>query len=384
MRVGVIGAGHAGVEAAAAAAAFGAQVTLFSAEPVLPYFRPRLVALAFGQVDEVAIRMHPAEWYKDKGITLRLDSRVTSFNAQKLSIVSCDEEQAFDGIVLATGANPIVPGFAAGAPGHVLPLWTAANAGKIGGRLGKGCTVAIIGGGAIGIESALRAAAAGYGAVIVEKAGGLMSCRLAPAASEILLRRLAVEGINIRTGTAVLKTEALADGRLRIGLDHGEPVEALLAILCVGARGDIGLAQRAGLKTSAGIVCDRILQSSERRVFVCGDIADVAGAMSGTAGEASAQGKTAGANMCAAILDGAREMLKYARRVQTVSIKVGDFEMHVAGQPAGDDCNVSVLDGGDSLTCRLLIEKLGRIVGVQMIGTNRDLRKYVEMIDAEG
>ena len=43
--VAVIGAGHAGVEAARVIAASAVDVDLYSAESDLPYFRPRLVAL---------------------------------------------------------------------------------------------------------------------------------------------------------------------------------------------------------------------------------------------------------------------------------------------------------------------------------------------------
>ncbi len=51
MRVGIIGAGFAGVEAAQAIAREGVEVTLFSAEKVLPYSRHRLPEFAFGQED---------------------------------------------------------------------------------------------------------------------------------------------------------------------------------------------------------------------------------------------------------------------------------------------------------------------------------------------
>ena len=53
--IAVVGAGHAGVEAAFALAKGGAKVTLFSDEPCLPYFRPRLIAVAFGQAEPDAI-----------------------------------------------------------------------------------------------------------------------------------------------------------------------------------------------------------------------------------------------------------------------------------------------------------------------------------------
>ena len=57
MKIAVIGAGHAGVEAAASARQAGAEVVLFSNESVLPYFRPRLPGVAFGQLEPGAIAM---------------------------------------------------------------------------------------------------------------------------------------------------------------------------------------------------------------------------------------------------------------------------------------------------------------------------------------
>lgn len=392
MRVGVIGAGHAGVEAAAAAAAVGASVTLFSAEPVLPYFRPRLVAVAFGQVTSEAIRMHPAQWYLDRGTTLRLDSRVAAFNAKKLSVIAGGEEQVFDGIVLATGMGPILPGFASGDVDRVLPLWTIDHADRIRARLRPGAQVVVVGGGAIGIEAALMAVSAGMRAVIIEKADGLMAGRLAPAASRALLGRLSEKGIRVLADTAVMQTETLGDGRVLIKTDHGESVKAALAILCIGARSDVGLAQRAGLATGAGVIVDSRFQTSMPSVFACGDITNVAGSMTRTAGEAVAQGRIAGANLCAVLSGKAREMREYARSTDTISLKVEDFELHIAGRPASPpgssgagrpaspDCEVRMLEGSDAGTCRLLIMKDGKTMGVQMVGTNRDFRKYVEAI----
>lgn len=380
MRIGVIGAGHAGVEAAATAAASGAQVTLFSAEAVLPYFRPRLIALAFGQVAGEAIRLHPAQWYLDKGIALRLDSRVTAFDAGRCSITSGTEEHFFDGIVLATGAGPMLPCFVSGASDHVMPLWTAENADRIRSRIKPGGTIGIVGGGAIGVEASLRAASVGIKAVIIERADGLIAGRLMPAAADALMKRLVEKGIRILLKTAVLQTAALPGGRALLTSDHGEAVEADLVILCVGSRNDCGMAQRAGLKTSAGVIVDRRLQTSSPHVFACGDIAEVAGAVSSTAAEAVVQGRIAGANLCAVLSGGAVEMLNHNHISQSVSIKLGDLEMHFAGRPQGSGLEVKVLEGSNERVCRLLVMKDGRPVGVQMVGTNLDFRKFADSV----
>lgn len=381
MRIGVVGAGHAGVEAAAAAAAAGASVTLFSGESVLPYFRPRLVALAFGQVGGDAIRLHPESWYHDKGITLRLDARVTAFDAGRRSVTSRGQEQVFDGIVVATGAGPVIPGFASGAPNAAMPLWTAEHADRIRSTLKPGSSVAIIGGGAIGIEAALRAASAGFGATIIDRADGLIAGRLMPAASSALLSRLVAKGIRILVGTSIELMESLPGGHVKVTLDHGESIEASLGILCIGSRVDVDLARRAGLTTKRGIVVDGGLRTSSPHVFACGDIAEFEGAQSNTAGAALAQGRIAGANVCASLAAQAAEMLRYSAQVDVLSLKMNDVEVHLAGRPAGPDLQVQALeDSGDS-SCRLLVMRGGKTLGVQMVGTSKDFRKYVESIE---
>src|ERR1035437_1577796 len=84
MRIGVIGAGHAGIEAAQAASEAGAdQVVLFSDERELPYYRPRLVMVAFGQDQVQKILIHPAEWYTERRIEVRLGRVVAGYSAKR-------------------------------------------------------------------------------------------------------------------------------------------------------------------------------------------------------------------------------------------------------------------------------------------------------------
>ena len=77
MHIGIIGAGHAGMMAARRASELGACVTLYSDENVLPYFRPRVEAFAFGLTREEKLYMRPHPWYSDNGIELarRLNAR---------------------------------------------------------------------------------------------------------------------------------------------------------------------------------------------------------------------------------------------------------------------------------------------------------------------
>ena len=150
--IAIIGAGHAGVEAAFALAKGGAKVTLLSDEPCLPYFRPRLIAVAFGQADPDAIAIKPQKAYDEAGIDLRHES-ATDVDPDARTV----NGRAYDGLIVATGSRPFVPPFA-GCRERALPLWTMADALAIRERFETARSVAIVGAGVLGIEAACRAA----------------------------------------------------------------------------------------------------------------------------------------------------------------------------------------------------------------------------------
>ena len=92
MRIGVIGAGHAGVEAAWRASQLGAEVVLFSGEsvpPVLPAQGggPGLRAGGAGQHLPEA-----GAWYREHGIDLRLNSEVTHLDGRSRIVTVADEK----------------------------------------------------------------------------------------------------------------------------------------------------------------------------------------------------------------------------------------------------------------------------------------------------
>jgi len=380
MRIGVIGAGHAGVEAAGAAAASGAQVTLFSAEPVMPYFRPRLVALAFGQVELDAIRIHPEQWYRDRGITLSLNSPVTSYDAASGVVTSKGQAHSFDGVIISTGAMPVIPSFAAAVRNNLLPLWSQANAIQLRTMAGAGKSIVVVGGGAIGIEAALRASDVGMRVVMVESRNGLMAGRLAPAVAKALSERLLEKRIRILTARSVKHASDVAGGRVLLVTGTDDGIEADIVLLCIGSIRDLSVARQAGLGVDTGILVDDRLQTDLPNVFACGDVVQVGGRISNSAREAVAQGRIAGANICAALSHRNKDMLEYVRPTDLVSLKHHDCELHVAGLAANEGCEIELLAGSDDRTCRAIITRNGNVAGVQMMGTGLDFQKYAAMI----
>jgi NADPH-dependent 2,4-dienoyl-CoA reductase/sulfur reductase-like enzyme len=88
MRIGIIGAGHASVEAARQLSDSDAETVLYSDESILPYFRPRVVLLAFDRVSLDEIQMRPERWYDDRGIDLRLKCPVTRIDPERKTVTA--------------------------------------------------------------------------------------------------------------------------------------------------------------------------------------------------------------------------------------------------------------------------------------------------------
>lgn len=367
MNIAIIGAGHAGVEAAKTAAEAGAAVTLFGAEAVPPYFRPRLVALAFGQVEVSGMLQHPDAWYAQRQITLRLNTPVTRLDPGRMEVTAAGATERFDGIVLAGGALPIALPFAESAPARILPLWNSQQAAAIRTQIRPGARLIVIGGGILGLEAALRAVHAGMQVHIVERMPQLMPAQFGPRASRVLLKRLQAQDIAVTTGATVTGAETTA-GAVRLRLDTGATLEAELVLLSIGARPDLALAQAAGLTTARGLVVNANLRTAGGgAVFGAGDAVQFEGITRCSVREAAAQGRLAGANAVAAAQG--RPLQSYQPQTLPLTFKHGEFEIYAVGKPGGPGTEEVCLDGTTDLVLRSLVKLGGATVGVQMIGT---------------
>jgi NAD(P)H-nitrite reductase large subunit len=376
-RIGIVGAGHAGIEAAAAVRQAGVDVTVFSNENVPPYFRPRLPAVAMGQTEPDAIAMHPPAWYAERGIELRLDAAVTSVAPQGCRLTAAGAEIAFDALLLCCGALPIrprFPGEPAGLP--VFTLWSLADALAVRPRARPGAHLAVIGGGMLGIECALRGRERQMSVTLIEKAPRLLPCLFGDGASTVLNRLLADRAVDTRLGAAVETLRAADGGRVRIGTDDGRCVDADFVLVCIGAGANSALARQAGLRVERGVVSDANLQAAAK-LFSAGDVCQVGERVPrGTAREALAQGRLAAQNSLAALAG--RPLQPFAFTVSAVSLRCAGVEVHAAGRAGGAGVFEQRLDDGSRPGVCQILSRLGpAIVGVQMVGTREGFDELV-------
>ena len=377
MHIGIIGAGHAGVEAARVAREAGAEVTLFSAEKVLPYYRPRLVAVAFGYAEQSAILLRPADWYAAQGIKLRLNAPVEALNLTTRTVEAGGVAQTFDGLVLATGAQPVLLPFARDGGPAVWPLWNAEHAQQIRARVRAGGRIVVVGGGILGIEAALRALDAGMGVTIVELMDRLMPAQFGARASAVLLRRLQDRRVRVILGHGV-KTVSADPATIRLTLDDGHTLDAELCLVSIGSRPDTSLATLAGLETERGITTDHYLQTRMAGCFAAGDAIQIEGLTRCSMKEATTQGKVAAANLVA-FLQG-RSLQFYQAETSPLSFRAKDFEIYSIGHPGGVGYENHLLEGSTESVIRTLVMKDGVALGVQMIGSREGFDEYAAAV----
>ncbi len=381
MRIVIVGAGPAGLEAARAAREAGAEtVTLLSAEPILPYYRPRLVALAFGQLEPPAMFMHDADWYTNNRLDLRLNSPVSALDVAGATVQAGGTALPYDALIVACGARPVVPPSRSDSR-FVLPLWDHAHAMAVHARLRSGGRLVVIGGGILGLETALRARDAGMQVLIVERMPTLMPAQFGRRASDVLRRRLQAKEIEVRLGRTLvaMHPNAAADGAMA-ELDDGTTVPCDFALLAIGARPAATLGEQAGLRAERGLWVDGNLQTSAPRVFAAGDVVQFAGVTRCSVREALAQGRIAGGNAVAALCG--KPLLEYQPQTAPLTFKSGDFELYAVGHPGDDGTNEVCLDGSCESVLRALIVKDGVTLGVQMIGTREGFDGYAKTVQA--
>ena len=234
-QVMVVGGGPGGMEAATITAQRGHRVTLYEREDRLG-----------GRFCEAAQVPHKEEFadiiryqqiqMERAGVDVRLGTTV------RPELVAAE---APDVVVVATGAQPIVPPF----PGLEETCWMTAYD-LLDGRAEVSTSSAfIVGAGTTGLETAEYLAQKGVSCIVVKRKPEV-GAKLDPLAQAVLLKRLEKLGVEVRTGAEVVRFETDTEGRTIVvarPYPHQEaaaemrfPAETV--IIALGLRADRALA----------------------------------------------------------------------------------------------------------------------------------------------
>lgn len=306
MRHVIIGAGPAGLIAAETLrkADPGGSVALIGDEYPAPYSRMAIPYYLAGDIPEegMLLRKEPNH-YNDLGIEL-VNARVTGVDTGKREVrLDGGRTLPYDRLLIASGSEPTappVPGL--DLPG-VHPCWTVEDARAILQRADKGSDVVLIGAGFIGsiILNALHAR--GVTLTVIETEDRMVPRMMNETAGGMLKAWCERKGVRVLTSTKVTQVEQGAGGKLRLGTEGGQSLDADVVITATGVRPRVDFLEGSGIEMDQGVLVDDHLQTSVPGVYAAGDVAQgldfTAGGRSVHAIQPTAadHGRVAGLNM---------------------------------------------------------------------------------------
>jgi rubredoxin-NAD+ reductase len=182
----------------------------------------------------------------------------------------------FGQLVLAVGAQPITPPLQGDAVAQVCTVNSLEDYRRFRQRIADKRSIAIIGPGLIGCEFANDLINAGYEVHVIGPDPWPLGRLLPARAGAAVQQALQAIGVQWHLQHAVQQVNAAGD-KINVVLDNRQQLTVDVVLSAIGLRANNALAQAAGLRVNRGIVVDRLLKTSNARVYALGDCAEVEG-----------------------------------------------------------------------------------------------------------
>ncbi|MFC3225709.1 NAD(P)/FAD-dependent oxidoreductase [Marinibaculum pumilum] len=274
----IVGAGQAGLQTAASLRQFGyeGRIRLVGEEKGLPYQRPPLSkAFLKADSDPESLALRNRDFFEKQKIELLDGERVASIDRQAGAVeLASGGRLDYDRLVLATGARNRALPVPGGDHPDLLELRSLDHALAVRDRLGSAGSIAIVGGGYIGLEIAATARGRGLDVTVVEAMDRLMPRTASPALSAHVEGVHRGHGVGLRLGEGVARIATDGEGRIAgVETAAGGLIAAELVLVGIGILPNDALAAAAGLETDNGIVVDSCLRTADPSIFALGDCA---------------------------------------------------------------------------------------------------------------
>src|SRR5580700_8783709 len=249
-------------------------IAVIGDEPRLAYNRVLLSSVLAGETASHEIELRPADWWRDRGVTLKYGCTVGEIDVGRRELKIANEESiSFSKLVLATGSTPLrlnvpgveLPGVHTFRDGRDVDLLLTLAAAKK--------SVVVVGGGLLGLEAAYGLAKAGAKVTLIHLMDRLMERQLDAPAAELLKSLVERKGIKIllNANTARIHGETRVEA---IELTDGRRIDANAVIFAAGIRPNVALAKEAGVPVNRGIVVDDHLETGAPGIFALGECAE--------------------------------------------------------------------------------------------------------------
>ena len=349
-------------------------IAVIGEEPRLAYNRVLLSSVLAGETTSHDIELKPANWWRDRGVTVKYGCRVTEIDVGRNELkIAGDESIEYSRLVLATGSTPLRLNLPGVDLSGVCTFRDSRDVDMLLALAARKRPVVVIGGGLLGLEAAYGLAKAGTPVTLLHLMDRLMERQLDLPAADLLKTLVERTGVEVllNADTARIHGEKRVEG---VELADGRRIAADAVVFAAGIRPSTSLASGSGLLVNRGVVVDDRLQTSTENIFALGECAEHRGICYGLVEPAYEQ-----AHVLAQHLSG--KAAAYRGSVVATNLKVSGVNVFSAGDFLGADGSEAILLSDIRRgTYKKLVLAEGRLIGAVLIGDTSDALWYLDMI----
>ena len=252
----------------------------------LPYY----VGGSIESRDEIIVNT-PEKFMKLTGVTVYTGSEAEKVLPESKTVIVNGSSVSYDKLILAVGANPIIPPVdGVNLPG-VFTVRTPDDSINMRNYLPNAKKAVVVGGGFIGLEMADNLMAQGLSVTVIDMADQLLPNILDADMSDFLRRKLQERNLRILTGTALNAING--SGKVESISTSAGTIPADMVVLSVGIRPATKFIEGTGIETERGlIITDYFGKTNLEDIYAVGDCAMVENRITGRR-QWSAMGSTA-------------------------------------------------------------------------------------------
>lgn len=396
LRIVIVGGVAGGATAAARArrANANAEITILEKGPTVSFANCGLPYHIGGEIAErskLLVATSEMFWNRFR-VQVRTGHTVESIDRSSQHICGrtaqgADFKLPYDKLILATGSEPIRPGFCNVKADNLFQLWTLEDMDRIVARL-KQTTCAraiVIGAGFVGLEVVEQLVRKGIEITLVERLPQVLG-PLDAEMARLVQRELQRNRVHVVLNASVAQLQVLQGSVDHVVLEDGTSLQTDLVIVGAGVRPRTELAVNAGLSIgkAGGVTVNEFCQTSDLDIYAVGDMIEYSHGVLGQpvrmplAGPANRAGRIAGSHAASAV---SRPMSAVQGtsivRVFDLAAGVTGLNERLCGQQ-GIACrsatiqaphHASYFPGAKNLTLKLVYSPVDRrVLGAQAVG----------------
>jgi NADPH-dependent 2,4-dienoyl-CoA reductase/sulfur reductase-like enzyme len=267
-------AGYAAKELASHGLKSG-ELAIISGDTALPYERPPLSkGFLSGKDDQTSILIKGADWYREHGIDVRLNTVIERVDPSKRLLRSNSGEE-FEGqhLLLATGARARRLELPGSDLKDIFYLRSLKDSEAIRSKSASAKEAVIIGGGFIGKEVASVLAQKNIRTTLVIREDRVWGRVFTPLMSAFFEKYYASRGVRIVKDARVASFEGKRAVQAVL-LGDGGRIPCDVVVVGAGAVPVTELAEKTGMTVKNGIVVNEYFEASRAGIYAAGDVAN--------------------------------------------------------------------------------------------------------------